>query len=83
MPDKDRKKIKQEIVNQLLIIDKLCEDLPPIEPCESCSEERKFSLPPKAWAAIRRIKSKTGIKDPSTVISKFVIHNILIKKASC
>jgi len=73
------KSVKVYITSELLKMDKICDQIDKIELCQNCQEERKFALGNSSWEAIERIKEKTGIKDPSTIISRLILTPLLLK----
>lgn len=72
--------IRLHITRELLRIDNVCIEVETVEECVNCQEERRFGLASKSWESIERIKKKTGIKDPATIISKFILTPLLLQE---
>lgn len=74
-----KKNIHSYIVSQLHELENLCRDGEDIEIEFAKRQLKIFWLTPSSMDKIEKISCKTGIKDFSTIISKFIINPLLLK----
>lgn len=73
-----RKNMQAHITRELLKIDVLCNTVAPVSDCTNCREQKIFWLNDANLEILARITVKTGITDPSTIVSQLIITPLLL-----
>lgn len=75
----DKADISKYIIQELKTLEEKCLQLNELQDCVSCQQEKKFTLNPAAQKRIRFLQKKTGIQDPSLIVSRFILMPLLLK----